>query len=211
MDTPKPGETVTPPSNEPANPVIPAPAAVAPVVEDNSQDEVVRLRKELEQKTMRENQLQNQLKAKEDAEAAAKAKEMEDQNQFKELFEQEKAKREALEAAQTESEKKTEIEKAKTDVLAEYSDEVKTLAEEVGVDLISSDESAVSAFREKLEKINNRVVTSGNVGPNNRNTDVKPTTLTGDALKEALQDPNQFHNIVVASHPGIAAMTAPKK
>lgn len=208
-DTPNPGETVVPSKND-GTPAAPAPAAT-PAVEPPKEDtEVARLRKELEQKTMRENQLANELKAIKDADEARKAKELEENNQYKELLEQEKAKREALETEIQEETKKVELNKAKKEVLSEFSEEVRTLAEETGLELTDTDEASVTAFKEKLEKVSKRLGTD-KVGGNNpapRNDNVE---LSGDQLREALMSEQGFHDVVVKKFPGIAAMTAPKK
>lgn len=217
-DTPQAGETggTQPLENQGNGQGTPAPAAPAqapatPPTVKTEDGEVERLRKEKEQAEMRANQLQNQLSAKEKAEADAKAKELEEQEQFKSLYEQEKAKREAIEAERQEQEQKAELDKARQEVLSAYNDEVKALAEEVGLDLTSADDAAIDAFKEKLDKINTRVVSTGKVSGNNQpNTNQLPE-LSKDELREGLQDENKFHDIVVARFPGIAAMTNQKK
>lgn len=183
-------------------------ATTQPVVATQPQvdvTEVEKLRKEKEQAEMRANQLQNQLKAKEEAEATLRQKELEEQNKFKELFEQEKAKREAVEAEQEAAEKKKALEEAKTAVLADYSDDVKTLANEAGLSLTDSDEASVSAFKEKLDKISKLVGATQKVGPNNPNRTEHKVKLTPDELKIALQSEKSFQEIV-SQRPGIALM-----
>lgn len=206
------GETGTPPApkTEPTPPAAPAPQE--PVKTEDSA--VEQLRKELEQTKMRANQLENEKKSREEAEAKAKADELEEQNQFKSLYEQEKAKREAVEAEREQAEKSAELTKAKTDVLAEYSEEVRALAQDVGVDLTDTDEAAVTSFKEKLDKINTRVATTAQVGPNNRRETSKEEELTPDQMREMFHDdPNgaKFHEYVTKKYPGIAAMTTPKQ
>src|SRR3990167_11066171 len=175
--------------------------------EDNAVEE---LRKQLAQQEMRANQLANQIKAKEDAEAAKLAKDLEEQNQFKSLYEQEKAKREAIESDVETKEKQAEIKKTKQEVLGEYSDEVKAIAEEAGMDLTDSDDVTVNAFKEKLEKINTRLGTS-KISANNPANPSKPLELSGSDLREALRDNNAFHDIVTKRFPGIKAMTKPQR
>lgn len=201
-DTPT-GETVNvePPKNDATPPVQPA------VVKTEDNNAVEELRKKLEQQEMRNNQLANQLKAKEDAEAAAQTKQLEEQNQYKELFEQEKAKREAIEQEREEADRKAAVDKAKSDVLSEYSDDVKALAKEVGISLDSSDEAAVAAFKEKLDKINSRVANTATVTGNNNRVQNKPTELNQDELRATLGDEQKFHDMVTARFPGIAQMT----
>lgn len=202
-DTPS-GETVVVDDSKTKEPVT-TPTATPEV---NSNDSVVeQLRKEKQQAEMRANQLANQLKAKEEADAAQRAKELEEQNQFKELYEQERAKREAIETEAEAKERQAEIAKAKKDVLGEYSDEVRTLVEEAGMDLADSDEATVAAFKEKVEKISKMVTSTGKVSGNNQPNPNQKSELSGDELKIALQDDKSFHDTVVSRFPGIASMT----
>lgn len=203
------GETGKPadPKTDATPPVTPAPQE--PVkTEDNA---VEQLRKELEQQRMRANQLENEKKQRDEAEATRKAKELEEQNQFKDLYEQEKTKREAIEAERQADEQKAELQKARQEVLKDYSDEVKALAEEVGLDLTAADEAAVNSFKEKLDKINSRVASSGKVGGNNQPNATGQPELSGDELKEVLQSDQGFHDYVTKKFPGIAAMTNQRK
>lgn len=201
------GETGTPadPKTDATPPVTPTPQE--PVkTEDNAVEE---LRKQLAQQEMRANQLANQLKAEQDAKDAEKAKELEEQNQFKSLYEQEKTKREAIEAEAEEKEKQAELKKVKQEVLGEYSEEVKALAEEAGMDLTSSDETTVNSFKEKLEKINTRLGTA-KVSANNPKSADAPADLSVDDLRETLRDDNAFHELVTKKFPGINSMTKQK-
>ncbi|TAK94386.1 hypothetical protein EPO05_06430 [Patescibacteria group bacterium] len=208
-DTPTPGETVvTDASKTTVTPALtPAPAPVT--VADNGEAE--KLRKELEQAKMRENQLANQLKSKEEAEAKAKEAELAEQNQYKELFEQEKAKREALESEQTQAEKQAELEKAKAEALSGYSNDVKEAAEEMDINLTDTDEASVSKYKEKLEKLSARVTGETKVTPNNPGNPTQKTELTTEQLREGLGNEDSFHEIVTKRFPGIAAMTSPKR
>lgn len=206
-DTPKPGETVAPkaPENN-ANPQAP----IAPPSQGNASDqgEVDRLRaelKELQQKAMRVNQVENELaKVKQAQEEADRAK-LEEQNQFKELYEQEKAKLEAVEAERESEEKRKAIGEAKKKVLADFSDDVKALAEETGIDLTSEDEADVTAFKEKLDKINTKLTATSKIGANNPLKPSANSELSSDELKIALKDPAKFHEII-SKRPGIARM-----
>lgn len=202
--TPTPGETGVPKAPENVTP----PSAPAP---GNANDTAVeQLRKEKEQAEMRANQLANQLKAKQDAEAAAEAKRLEENNEFKTLHEQEKAKREALEAKIAADEQAKELAKAKTEVLADYPDEVKALAEETGMTLASADDDAKAAFKEKLDKIQQRVGANGKVTPNNPNRPTGQVTLSPAELGKQLRNQSTFEQIV-AQKPGIAAMMSSKQ
>lgn len=202
-DTTNPVETADTSKNEVTNPT-PAPA---PKVEDNAVEE---LRKKLEQQEMRANQLANQLKAKEEAEAKAKEKELEEQNQYKDLFEQEKAKREALETQQETEKRQAELEKAKAETLAGFSDDVKQAAEKLGLTLLDTDESSVEAFKEKLAVLQGESSDQSPVTPNNPNPTTQKVDLTPDQIRESLAGDKTgqvFHDLVTKNYPGIAAMT----
>jgi ABC-type proline/glycine betaine transport system ATPase subunit len=207
-DTPN-GETVNAGDSQTTvqTPATPAVAPATPQVNAGDPAEVERLRKENEQKDLRVRQLENERAAREKADEEAKAKALEEQNQFKDLYEQEKAKREAAEAEAEKTQRESELKKARADVLAEYNEDVRALAEEVGIDLTDTDDSAVASFKEKLDKINTRVATTGTVGPNNRQANNDKTELSGDDLKVALREEKSFHDLVVDRYPGIASMT----
>lgn len=205
------GETRTPAAPKtdatpPVTPTVPKPEVKA---EDNAA--VEQLKKELEQQRMRANQLENEKKAREDAEAKRKADELAEQNQFKDLYEQEKAKREGLETEAEARERLASLEKAKQEVLKDYNDEVRALAEEVGLDLTDADENAVNAFKEKLDKINTRVSATGKVTGNNQPNATPQPELSVPELRKALSDEHSFHDLVVAKFPGIASMTNQRK
>lgn len=202
-------ETVAPeaPKND-VNPVVTPPVVTAA---DTVTEE---LRKQLEQAKMRENQLANQLKAKEEAEAKAKEKELEENNQFKDLFEQEKAKREALEAEQETNQRQAELNKTKAEALNGFSEDVKKLAEEVGIELLDTDEQSVEAFKGKLDKISATASAEARITPNNPNQPDSKIELTPQQLQEAMygdKDGTVFHELIMKQFPGIASMTKAKK
>lgn len=202
--TPKPGETGMPKAPENVTPPS------APTQGNANDTAVEQLRKEKEQAEMRANQLANELKTKKEAEEKAEAERLEKQNEFKTLHEQEKAKREALEAKIAEDDRNKELAKAKAEVLADYSDEVKAAADELGLDLSEASDDAKATFKEKLDKLQQRVGTSGKVTPNNPGAPSTTPELSGDELRAALKDPKKFEEIV-SKKPGIAAMMSPKQ
>lgn len=204
-DTPKPGETQTP--EAPKN-VTPAPTP-NPGNEGGNAGEAEKLRKELEQARMREQQLLNEKKEREAEEDAKRQRKLEEDNQFKELFEQEKAKRESLESAKEAEERQKQVSEAKAKVFSDYSDEVKALAEDAGISLDSADETDIEAFTAKLDKIQAALGANAKVTPNNPNRPNNKPALSQDELRVALKDPNSFAEIV-AQRPGIAAMMKQK-
>lgn len=197
-------------------PVVTDPKTNAnPTVTPSSQTvdatEVERLRKEAEQATMRANQLANQLKAKEDAEAAAKAKELEEQNQYKTLYEQEKAKREGIEAEREENERKRTLKAESDKLFAQYPDQVRVLAEEAGMSLLGTDETSVEAFKAKLDKVNG-LIKSPKVTPNNpgnRTPSANQETVDPNEMHAMLNDPVKFEKYLKENTKGIASMLKP--
>jgi len=169
--------------------------------------EVEKLRKELEQKTMRENQLINELKAKEEADAEAKRKQLEENEEFKNLYEQEKAKREEVETRIETEARQKELDKVSAEIFDGYSDEVKALAQEAGMSLNDVTEEAKEALKAKLDKVSSMVTRTEKVAPNNPGTPNKAPELTSDELKVALKSEDTFHKLVVEKFPGIANMT----
>lgn len=131
--------------------------------------EVERLKKELEQAQLRKNQLENEAKARAEKEAAEEAKRLEEQGEWQKVAEQERIKREELEREQEQLKKSQAISAAKADVLKGFDQEVVESAQDLGIDLSDDSEEAVAAFKEKLDKLNARVGSSGgaSVRPNN--------------------------------------------
>lgn len=171
------------PKNEAVNPPTP------PVEEkkvDNSQLE--ELRKKAEQAEMRANQLANKLQAKEEAEAQAEAKKLEEQNEYKTLFEQEKAKREAIETERQEEARRKELSEAQATLLAEYDDDVKGLAEDAGATLTDTSDEAVAAYKERLDKFQTRLGKQ-KVQPNNPGVETPTKEYSREELRVILNDP----------------------
>lgn len=211
-DTPK-GETVV--VDDSKTKVQPeATPTVTPEVKSDGQSEVDKLKaelKEAQQKAMRVNQVENELARLKDAEEKKTQAELEEQSKFKELFEQEKTKREALETEQEAKEQKAQLEKVRQEALADVSEEVRTLAEEVGLDLTEVDEAAVENFKSKLQKLEGKISSETKITPNNPHKQSSGAELSTDDLRVALQDENSFHELVTKKFPGIAAMTQPKR
>ena len=84
---------------------------------------------------MRANQLENELKKREAAEEAAKLKQLEENNEWKSVAEQNRIKLEALEAEREADERAKELAAAKQEVFKEFPAEVIELAEETGLNL----------------------------------------------------------------------------
>lgn len=204
-DTP-PGETVV--VEDPKNNATPT---VTPPVEKAVDPELEKARKEAEQATLRANQLANQLKAKEDADATAKAKELEEQNKFKDLYEQEKARREEAETAKEKSESAAAVKAKQDEIFAGYSEEVKNLATELGVTLTDTEDDTVEAFKAKLDKAAG-TIKSPKVTPNNPGNPGTSSDAPMDpaALQAIMRDPIKFQDYLNKNFKGIASMQGPK-
>ena len=203
------------PNGETQDNGTPAQGQSTPPEVKSTDNAVEELRKQLaeeqkarEQATLRANQLENEKKQREAAEAERQAKELEEQNQYKELYEQERIKREEVERERQEAEQKQEIAKAKAEVTKEYDDTILAEAKELGFDLTSSDETAVAAYKAKLDKLTSLAGKNGKVGGDNPppKTNNQPT-LNREELQETIQTDKGFHDYVTKNFPGIAAMT----
>lgn len=164
-DTPT-GETVTPeaPSNAPGT-------TSAPVTDNTSSAELEAARKELEQARMHSNMLTNKLAEKEAAEAAAKAKQLEEKEEFKTLYEQTQARLREIEDAQSASERQAQLATATEEVYKDYSADAVELAKTAGLSLTDDSEAAKAVLKEKLDAFQAKVGTSpaGVRGTNPRN------------------------------------------
>lgn len=203
-DTPS-GETVPPvtPSNEPS--ATPAPATPAPAPVENP-EEVAKLQRE--QIEMRANQIANAkiAEAKKALEDEAAKTKLAEQNEYKTLYEQSEAKRLEAEAAKVAEAKVVAVKTASDAVLAEFSPEVRKLAETTGLALTDADESTVAAFKAKLEEIKG-MVGGTPVTPNNPNAPVpgKPSIYDEKGMISQELQGDKFDQIA-ASMPGIASM-----
>jgi len=189
-DTPK-GETAQ--SQPLDNNVTPT---TTPVVNVDTA-EVERLRKEAEQARMRANQLENELKKKNDAEAEARQKQLEEQQEYKTLYEQEKAERERL-AQERELESLTQtIKSEEAKITAAYPQEVLDIAKELGFSLTDSSDEAVATFKAKLDKVSEKVGAKGGVTPNNTRTTVNNASRE-EKLKQYRQtgDPDVISQVI---------------
>jgi len=166
------------------------------------QAEVERLRKEAEQARMRANQLEKAEEARLKAEEERKAKELEEQNEFKTLAEQEREKREKLEKDIEERDRREALNKAKSDTLKDYSDDVKEQAEDLGIDLLSDDESDVEAYKAKLDKIKASFENTGRVTSNNGQTRTN-TPSRGEAIQAYIKGDKSAFDEQVANIPWV--------
>lgn len=183
-DTPTNGETAS--QGTVSNDVsqITAPAT------DNSVADQANLQKELEQLKMRNNQLANQLEEKRQAEEQARQKQLEEQEEFKTLYEQTQQQLDEVRRAEQERENRQKLSQATQDVLKDYPDNVRKLAEMAGLRLAEDTDEARNVLKEKLEAFKAEVAptagSSSRVTPNNPST---PAPNTED--RQALTAPGE--------------------
>jgi DNA polymerase III gamma/tau subunit len=181
-DTPT-GETVTPESlsnngQAPATPVVNAPDA-----------EVEKARKEAEQARMRAAQLENQLREREAADAAAKAKQLEEKEEFKTLYEQTQARLNEIQESQAASERSAQLKSATEDVFKDYSADTVELAKTAGLSLSDDSDAAKASLKEKLDAFQAKVGTNpARPGANN------PRQTTPEVVSR--------EQLVARQHPG---------
>ena len=155
---------------------------VAAPVQDNSNAELERLRKEKEQAEMRANQLQNQLSEKEKADEAAKAKKLEEEGQYKELLDKERAARQALELEKDTKERQAQLEKDTHEVFSKYNPAVVELAKTAGLSLVDDTDEAKASLQEKLDTFATKLGGTTRVEANNP----APTVQTPTSKEELI-------------------------
>lgn len=199
-DTPN-GETATPGDSKTTETTT-----ATPQVNAVDTAEVERLKKEAEQARMRAQQLENELKAKREAEEAEKAKQLEEQNQYKSLWEQSQAKLKEAQEQREREERQKAIESGTQEVLSQFSKEVVEIAKEAGLSLNDTTDEAKNLLKEKLEKIQSKVVRDAQPTPNNpANRSTTNNLPSGDEMKEALRSEQGFHDLV-AKLPSVQPM-----
>lgn len=184
-DTPASGETATQPplENKPSQPATPQPE------EKKTEDgEIEKLRKEAEQLKMRNNQLANELKAKADADAAAKTEQLKKNEEYKALSEQLQSKLDSIEEEREAEEQRKAVNESATNILSDYTEEVRDTAKDLGLSLKDLTEDSVKEFKEKLDKLQARSG-SQRVTPNNPGTPSGKKQYTGEELRQILADP----------------------
>lgn len=168
-DTPN-GETVTPGDTQTTVTTSAAPAANAP-----DPAEVERLRKEKEQADLRIRQLENEAEARKKADDEAKAKQLEEKEEYKTLYQSEKTKRETLENQQLDAERKAAVSKAQNEVFSGFPSNVTEIAADAGLNLTDDSDEAKEALKTKLESIASKVSSKQTVNGNNPSPNSGPT------------------------------------
>lgn len=163
-DTPTPGETTTPPVVPEDNSGVPAPST------GSTNDEAAQLRKQLEQAQMRANQLENEKAKRDKAESDAQRKSLEEKEEFKTLYEKQKAELDSIRDAEEAAKLRVELSTASETVFKEYPTDVQEVAKTAGLSLSDDSEAARAILKGKLDDIQKRVA------PNSASTANNPYT-----------------------------------
>lgn len=161
------------------NATPPAPAQTG----NAGSDEAEKLRKELEKANMRANQLQNKLDETAAEKAERERKELEENQKFKELADQERARADALEEGIKERERKASIDAATEQIFADYNEDVVELAKEAGISLTEASEEAQTALKAKLDKFADRIQSKRTPSPTN-----PQTSQPGNSKQQAMDN-----------------------
>lgn len=157
LETPPAGET-TP---TPVSPVVTTPPVVTP------DPAVEAAKREADQAKMRANQLENELKKLNDASAAAEAKRLADQNEFKTLYEQTQA---TLEQMKKDDEAKVTaagLAAASETMFKDFPANVVEIAKTAGISLTGDTDADKAVLKEKLEAIQKQAGGAPKTTPNN--------------------------------------------
>lgn len=151
-------------------------------------NELAEAKKIAEQAQMRARQLENEKAAREKADEEARQKQLEENEEYKTLYEREKAQREELLQEQETKAQEAAIKAAKQEVLSGFSSEVLEIAEATGLSLYDDSETAKADLKAKLEVIASKVGnTTKKVMGNNTRDD--STDNSNDYIKMRFSDP----------------------
>lgn len=136
-------------------------AQTAKTITTPNTDEVIEnLRKEKDKAEMRARQLENEKLEREKQDEIARQKQLEENNEFKALYEREQAARLELERKNEETAKQVALDAAKSEILATYPTEVTELAETTGISLSDDSETSKGEYKKKLDAIASKVTTA---------------------------------------------------
>lgn len=167
-----------------------SPAEATPNQEANAVNAEL-LRKEAEQAKMRANQLANELDAIKKSQEEAKQKQLEEQQEYKTLYEQSQEQlREAAEAKER-NEKAQKIAEQQAQLVTQYSDAVIKVAETTGLSLTDTDEESVKAYKAKMDTLQEQVGKGAKVTSNNNNPVKVDTEDRGAFIEQAKQGNKQ--------------------
>jgi hypothetical protein len=139
----------------------------APTTATLTSEEVAELRKTVEQAQLRARQLENEAKARKEADEKAANKKLADDEEYRELAARAQARVDELERSQEESAKRATVSAAETAIMTEFPSEVTELALTTGLVLTDDTDEAKAAFKAKLDAIAAKVAPTKRVVGNN--------------------------------------------
>lgn len=134
-------------------------------------NELAEARKIAEQAQMRARQLENEKANREKADEELRKKQLEENEEFKILYEREKTQREELEKQREQEANDKALKEAKESIVKDYSSEVLEIAEATGLSIYDDSDEAKAEFKSKLDVIASKfgntqsVKVSGNNNP----------------------------------------------
>lgn len=152
--------------------------SVSPAAPEQGNAELDAIRKEAEQTKMRANQLANELAEAQKKIAEAETAKLQEKEDYKTLWEQANSRLQEQATAQEQATFKAEVAKKESEVTSQYPERVLEIAKTVGLTLDGVDEESATAFKAKLDKINDELGSSAKNRPENRggNTDTNGVT-----------------------------------
>jgi hypothetical protein len=129
--------------------------------------EVEAAKKEAAQALMRANQLENQVKELTTKLTAKETERLQEKEDYKSLWEQSQAKLTEIVEREEQQTFQAQVSKKQEELTSEYSDEVLDIAKTAGINLSGVDEADVTAFKSKLDAINEKVAKSVKNEPEN--------------------------------------------
>lgn len=200
------GETVEPGTLSNDGQTAATTVPTAPVVNATDSAEVEKLKKEAEQARIRANQLENELKKKNDADEIARQKQLEEKEEFKTLYEQTQSRLKEIEDAQDAQTKKVALEAATTEVLKGYPANVQDLAKTAGLSLLDDSEESKTRLVATLDAFKEKVGSSSiTANPNNPGS-TAPVVVNREELT-ARSHPGGESPMAIASAQGDDSVT----
>lgn len=148
---------VTTPETAPGELKNDASTTVTPGTDNGSAAEVERFRKEAEQARMRANQLENELKSREQKDVEARQKRLEEDQQYKELADERAKELDTLKKEREEETARAKRESEQQKILSTYPQPVIELAETTGVSLLDDSDDAKASFKAKLDTVSEKL------------------------------------------------------
>lgn len=158
-------------------------SVIEQVAPQKSNDELDAIRKEREQLEMERNMLRNKLAEKEKAEAELKQKQLQENEEYKTLWEQTQAQLREVTEAQERAATLAEISAKEKELSSQYSEEVLDIAKTAGLKLDATDEDAVSKFQSALEKISSKVGRDTKPSPENHSGQSRDNLSQAQAIE----------------------------